>query len=329
MAQPAPLADQALIGAGDSFRKAMLKTALETIPQLTEENYSIWRDKITAHLKLRGVLNTINDTLKLWRSIKERFASSQSSNRARIFNEFLYVKFQEDAVETFVTDTKVAIKKLVDVGIDLPQDILAYLVLFKFPNSLQTLKHPIMHSDKELDVHQQKTNSGTTEAALSSQKGKGNKSQGNDQSNNQTNGSKRCKLGYHNPKQDANYSSKNCWHLHPDKAPDWWKELQAQWKASKEKENYFMSLVKLWIELDPQFFNHLEIGNFDSIKTGKRDATLHIKGKGSVKLMWGGKTIQLENCLFVPDIISARELSLKGCEIVAKNSTFSVSKENH
>ncbi|KNZ62461.1 hypothetical protein VP01_1267g2 [Puccinia sorghi] len=78
--------------------------------------------------------------------------SSQASNRARIFNDFLYLKFQEDAVESFVTDTKVAIKKLDDVGIDLPQDILAYLVLFKFPILLRILKRQIMHSDKEMSV---------------------------------------------------------------------------------------------------------------------------------------------------------------------------------
>ncbi|KNZ52678.1 hypothetical protein VP01_3485g2 [Puccinia sorghi] len=104
----------------------MLKTALETIPQLKEENYSIWRDKITALLKLRGVLRALENVSvhlgemidaellmvillkmdsvthnnvvmaknrdsvqKLWISIKEQFASSQSSNRARISNEFL------------------------------------------------------------------------------------------------------------------------------------------------------------------------------------------------------------------------------------------------
>ncbi|KNZ49645.1 hypothetical protein VP01_4883g2 [Puccinia sorghi] len=71
---------------------------------------------------------------------------------ARMFNDFLYVKFQEDSVESLVTDIKVAIKKLVDVGIELPQYILAYLVLFKFPSLLQTLKRQIMHSDKELDI---------------------------------------------------------------------------------------------------------------------------------------------------------------------------------
>ncbi|KNZ45040.1 hypothetical protein VP01_8540g1, partial [Puccinia sorghi] len=45
-----------------------------------------------------------------------------------------------------------AIKKMVDMGIDLPKNILSYLVLFKFPNSLQILKRQIMHSDKELSV---------------------------------------------------------------------------------------------------------------------------------------------------------------------------------
>ncbi|KNZ51215.1 hypothetical protein VP01_4044g2 [Puccinia sorghi] len=49
------------VGSNDGFRQAMLKTALDTIPQLTEENYSIWKDKMTALLKLRGVLKSIND----------------------------------------------------------------------------------------------------------------------------------------------------------------------------------------------------------------------------------------------------------------------------
>lgn len=39
----------------DGFRQAMLKTALETIPLLSEENYSIWKDKMNSLLKMRGV----------------------------------------------------------------------------------------------------------------------------------------------------------------------------------------------------------------------------------------------------------------------------------
>ncbi|KNZ43830.1 hypothetical protein VP01_982g8 [Puccinia sorghi] len=395
------------IASNDGFRQAMLKTALETIPQLNEENYSIWKDKMTALLKLRGVLTALNDqntplgesdnaeltmlllskidsvthnnvvtaensesAQKIWSSIKDRFASSQSSNRARMFNDFLYVKFQEDAVETFVTDIKVAIKKLVDVGIELPKDILAYLVLFKFPNSLQSLKRQIMHSDKDLSVEfvcnhltqfnnearaeMKESTSKATEAALFSSKGKSTKPSGNDRSDGpgQASGSKRCKSGYHNPKQDKNHSSDNCWHLHPDIAPEWWRESQAQWKASKEKDktNYFMSLLTLWIESgdpksriildsgasahifnDQKFFEHLELGDFDVIKTGKQDATLPIKGRGTVRLTWGNCSISLENCLFVPDIvinlISAGELDAKGCVLLAEKAKFSVSKE--
>ncbi|PLW05911.1 hypothetical protein PCANC_27408 [Puccinia coronata f. sp. avenae] len=46
----------------NGFRQAMLKSALNTIPQLTEENYSIWKDKMTALLELRGVLDTLQSS---------------------------------------------------------------------------------------------------------------------------------------------------------------------------------------------------------------------------------------------------------------------------
>ncbi|KNZ44866.1 hypothetical protein VP01_874g6 [Puccinia sorghi] len=401
MTEPIPAA----AGANDSFRQAMLKTALETIPQLTEENYSIWKDKMTALLKLRGVLRILDNpqiplgesvdaelvmlllskmdsvthnnvvtadnrdsAQRLWLSIKERFASSQSSNRARMFNDFLYVKFQEDAVESFVTDIKVSIKKLVDVGIELPQDILAYLVLFKFPASLQNLKRQIMHSDKNLDVEfvcnhliqfnneskaeSSRTATSMSEAVLFSNKSKPNKTQGNEKASGQPTSSKRCKNGYHNPRQDNNHSSENCWHLHPDKAPEWWRESQAQWKAGKEKEkeSYFMALMTLWIDSgnlsqriildsgasahifnDARFFESLEVGNFDVIKTGKQDATLPIKGRGTVQLSWGNRAISLSDCLYVPDIvinlISAGELDSKGCQINSKHGRFKVANE--
>lgn len=41
---------------------------------------------------------------------------------------------------------------MADVGIELPKDILAYLVLFKFPPILENLKQQIMHVEKYLTV---------------------------------------------------------------------------------------------------------------------------------------------------------------------------------
>ncbi|KAI9628483.1 hypothetical protein H4Q26_018039 [Puccinia striiformis f. sp. tritici PST-130] len=253
----------------DGFQQAMLKTALETTPQLSEENYSIWKDKMTALLQLRGVLTTLNDeqtdaaaladdvnaelillfiakidsvthnnvvtadnrnsARALWKAIKDRFASDESSNRARVFNEFLYVQFKEDALELFVTDIKVAIKN-------------SWTLL---------LKRQIMHSDKSLTVKfvcdhlvqfnnenraEVRESSSTNQAALIStknQRSNKNNEGRSGQSGAGSNRGKRCTTGFHNPKQDDNHFSDSCWHLHPDKAPEWWREAQAKWQSNK------------------------------------------------------------------------------------------------
>jgi hypothetical protein len=257
----------------------------------------------------------------LWTAIEDRFASSQASNRARIFNEFLYISFKEDAVEGFVTDIKVSIKKLLDVGIDLPKDILAYLILFKFPDSLQSLKRQVMHSDKELTVDfvcnhltqfnnesraETKEASSSTQASLYSNKSNSNRQKGVSKGEKGGTSQKRCTTGWHNPNQERNHTADLCWHLHPDKAPDWWREAQAKWEAGKEtakKTNYFMSLITLWINNgdikskiildsgssshvfnDTRYFDRLDYGDFDVIRTGKEHSDLSIKGMGRVVL---------------------------------------------
>ncbi|KNZ61785.1 hypothetical protein VP01_1358g6 [Puccinia sorghi] len=314
-----------------------------------------------------------NSAKEIWKSIKERFASSQASNRARIFNDFLYLSFKEDAVDSFITEVRVSIKKMIDVGIDLPQDILAYLVLFKFPASLQPLKRQIMHSDKDLKVefvcnHLTQFNNeakaetretAPTEAALYTGKNeKFNKNMRNSKSG-QNQGSSgnqknsRCTEGSHNPKQDSNHSSDACWHLHPEKAPDWWRENQEKWRSNKDKSqvNYYMSLVTLWINQgdpksrivldsgasahifnDRRYFSQLQLENLDVIKTGKENATLPIKGIGEVTLRWNNRVVKLQNCLFVPDIVinlvSSGCLDEKGCSVVARKGRFNVFKSS-
>ena len=159
-APPTPGATATMSGSSlnDGFLQAMLKSALDTIPQLTEENYSIWKDKMSALLQLQGALTKLESTnltvldadtnaelilliiskidsvthknvvtadnwksaKSLWEAIIYRFASSQAYNRAQIFNKFLYIKFKEDLVKSYVTDVKVSIKKLVDVVVSQP-----------------------------------------------------------------------------------------------------------------------------------------------------------------------------------------------------------------
>ncbi|KNZ56716.1 hypothetical protein VP01_2338g5 [Puccinia sorghi] len=291
---------------GDGFRQAMLKMALETIPQLTEENHSIWKDKMTALLKLWGVLKALEDpniplgesdnaelvmlllskmdnfAQRIWLLIKELFALSQYSNRARMFNNFLYVKFQEDAVELFVTDIKVAIKKLVDIGIELPQDILAYLALFKFPNSLQ--RRHLEKRELPLQRHYfpQKINhlERDKEAIETMVK----------------------PIPVRDVAADITIQSKTRTTAVTTAGICIPKLLRIGGKE-KPKENYSMSLLTRWIESgdqkhriildsgasvhlfnDVMFFKHLELRDSDYIKTRKQGATLPIERMGLVRL---------------------------------------------
>ncbi|KNZ50444.1 hypothetical protein VP01_4422g1 [Puccinia sorghi] len=315
----------------DGFCQAMLKTALETIPQLTEENYPIWKDKMEALLEMRGLLKTLNsparalfmdDNAEL--KLPQRLCGTQSRNDSHP---------PKDNIKQFVTETKVAIKKLVDVGIDLLQDVLAYLILFKFPATLHSLKRQVLHSDKDLTVHfvcnhltqynneakaETKEDSAKTDAGLYSNKDKWKKNSNPGKSKTLA----RCTHNYHNPKQDKNHEADSCWHLHPDKAPDFWKEEQAKWKASNGASAHIFN--------DEQFFSQITKGDFKVIKNGKENATLPIKGKGSVRLKWGNRAIQLEDCLYVRDIVinlvSAGAIDRKGCQIHSESGNFYVKK---
>ncbi|KNZ54047.1 hypothetical protein VP01_3062g1, partial [Puccinia sorghi] len=270
-----------------------------------------------------------NSAKEIWKSIKERFASSQSSNRARVFNDFLYLTFKEDAVDSFITNVRVMIKKMIDVGIDLPQDILVYLVLFKFPTSLQLLKRKIMHSDKDLKVKfvcnhlTQFNNESKAETRETSSMDAALYAGKNEKFNKTMRGSKQNTGG--------NQKASRCTE---DKAPDWWQESQEKWKTNKNKDqvNYYLSLVTLWV-------NH---GNSKSRIILDSGASAHIfndkryfsqiepcsNGMGEVTLRWNDRQIKLQNCLFVPDIvinlISPGCLDNKGCSVVAKNGRFKV-----
>lgn len=389
----------------DPLRQAMLKTALETIPMLGENNYGIWKDKMDAILNVRGCSKAINgentqlepnvnDDLKLlliskldssthnnvvtpisknsaklfWKAIIEKYASTQASNWARVFNDFLYQRFNEDQIDDFTTKAKVCLKKMSEVGILLPNDILAYHLLFKFPNSIRDFKHQIMHTDKELTVefvfnHLNQINNkswaqSSMEPSLSLRnkitlvstcqkplnKGPGAKT-------------RQCTKGYHNPKQDKSHSSDNCWHLHPEIAPNWWKEEQTKWRerksGSKEKTltAHYLALVLLWINHgnphskflldsgtsvhmfnDGWYFIHMAPCKEDAIKTGKEGDSLHIKGRGMARIWWGDFTLQLSNCFYVPNVtinlISAGALNQAGCQLTDKNDSFSLTHLN-
>lgn len=136
-------------GDATNYKSLAIKSLIESTPLLTADNYSMWRKKFEKLFKLRGIfsimddpdpsncleedtnqefvahiiakldLNTYDniidnvneDNAKLiWLSTQEHFASSQSENRARVFNGFLHLSMDSN-IEAFVTSVKVYLKK--------------------------------------------------------------------------------------------------------------------------------------------------------------------------------------------------------------------------
>ncbi|PLW49959.1 hypothetical protein PCASD_01262 [Puccinia coronata f. sp. avenae] len=205
-------------------------------------------------------------------------------------------RFKEDAIKAFVTDIKIS---------NSDKDLSVEFVC----------NHLIQFSNKS--KAEIKDSAPTNQASLFSNKNKTHSKEEKSSNNSPSNPPKQCTTGRHLSSQDHNHTEDNCWHVHPEKAPKWWQEAQAKWKASKS-DNYFMLLVTLWIKNgdnrskifldsgssshvfnDARFFDKLELKDLDVIKTGKEGASIPIKGLGIVILKWGDTTVALEDCLYV------------------------------
>lgn len=173
------------------MRTMTIRTLIESTPFLNKDNYLIWKIKMESLFDLRGIMEVMSNqdesvqldykinrdiapfilaklkpathtniikpgnarnAKSIWIATKTYFASSQSANQAQIFNAFLYLPFSEDRIDKFVTNIQNHINKLTKVGIELPLEILASLILFKFPSNLKAMATQIVHRDREITV---------------------------------------------------------------------------------------------------------------------------------------------------------------------------------
>lgn len=232
----------------DKINTNILKTAIEAIPLLTNDNYTLWKNRAKNMLDMQelwvpltsptGVLSSTEDVQlrtiltsklessihanfithdneksaqKIWKSISEYFTSSQASNRAGVFNAVLHIQFNPNDVQHFITQVKTSISCLHEVSIDLPKDIIAYLILHKLPPSMTNISQQMTHSDKPITVElvlnhlrlyannqQSLANSGVFSKSASVSL--------------LTDDSKKCKKGWHNPRATG-HTLPNCWFL--------------------------------------------------------------------------------------------------------------------
>lgn len=156
-----------------------------------EENFTIWRTRMNTLLNLAklkdrmtseeppsaddnmtltsiiisklapavhsNIITTDNkeEAKAIWKALLKHFISSQPANRARVFKNFTSIAFDKVNIQLFITEIKTGITCLQEIGILLPPDILAYMVLDKLPSTpaLKSIHQSITHSVVELEVN--------------------------------------------------------------------------------------------------------------------------------------------------------------------------------
>ncbi|KNZ59549.1 uncharacterized protein VP01_1703g3 [Puccinia sorghi] len=171
----------------ERLERTILKTVIEAISLLNLDNYSLWKNRVENMLNLQNLYDNLTkeegtltrsqdvqlrmiltskldlsihanvidhtnekDARAIWKSISNYFASSQSSNWARVFKELLRLRFNTGDIPGFITSIKTILARFHKVGIDIPEDIVTYMILDKLPSALDNVVKRITHSEKEI-----------------------------------------------------------------------------------------------------------------------------------------------------------------------------------
>ncbi|KNZ46338.1 hypothetical protein VP01_734g4 [Puccinia sorghi] len=362
----------------DKINTTILKTAIEAIPLLTQDNYTLWKNRVENMLDLQelltpltsptGVLSSYEDvqlrtiltsklestihanvithdneksSKKIWKSISDYFASSQASNPAQVFNAVLHIQFNPNDVRDFINQVKSALSRLHEVGIDLPKDIIAYLILHKLPPSMINISQQITHSEKPITTdlvldHLCLYSNDQQILAISAASSK------SVLVFLLTDDSKKCKKGWHKPRSTG-HTLPNCWFLYPHLRPsqDGEKGKKSEQSVSSfhsssskpsasfvldsGSSSHMISDINLFISLD-----HSEQG---VVRTSSGEESLEIKGIGSVKLIHEHGELFLHQVLYVPNLIinllSVRCLALEDYNVQFFKHSFSISRNNN
>ncbi|KNZ59308.1 hypothetical protein VP01_1761g4 [Puccinia sorghi] len=130
----------------DEINPTILKTTIEAIPILTEENFSSWRTQISALFKLGGVKDQV---------LNGKPALEESDNTILVYNKFSNISFDISNIEKFVTELRASLVQMQDVGICMDNEIVTYDLLRRLPASLDNINQAITHSKNGEDIKPQ------------------------------------------------------------------------------------------------------------------------------------------------------------------------------
>ncbi|KAI9616412.1 hypothetical protein H4Q26_010804 [Puccinia striiformis f. sp. tritici PST-130] len=149
----------------DAVNPTVLKTTIEAIPVLTEDNFSTWKTRITALFKLGGLkdqiingepaLNDTDNTI-LCAIIIAKLSTTTHKNVVNSTNEedaqLLWRNILRRFISNEPSNLRSTLVRMEDVGIELPLDIITYDLIRRLPKSFDNIKQKITHSKDGEDI---------------------------------------------------------------------------------------------------------------------------------------------------------------------------------
>ncbi|KAG0141452.1 hypothetical protein CROQUDRAFT_98720 [Cronartium quercuum f. sp. fusiforme G11] len=85
------------------------------------------------------------DPIALWKSITAHFASTKARNRQRVFSTLFTLACDESDLQKFITDIRRTLNELAATGVKTNNEMMAYFILYLFPESCSYLKTLIIY----------------------------------------------------------------------------------------------------------------------------------------------------------------------------------------
>ncbi|MBW0489907.1 hypothetical protein O181_029622 [Austropuccinia psidii MF-1] len=272
----------------------------------------------------------IQNSYLLWSKVNERFASSTFNSKARIWSKFQKLTY-DDNLKDFIANTQKCLNDISAVGIDVEDEILAFLILTKLTKEFQSLiekvtlnaetqgnPNAILNILHEAALKEEVLSIDTTKALILKK----------------DNFPSKVVHYYSNRKHNplvTTHGPEKCWQLHPELKPEKRK------KGKEQKTNFTIARALFTNENmgsnqlttivlntgasnhmfnNKLFFKKLYPNQQIKVATGCENSTLKSQVKGLAKIIdCLGNLCLLPNSLYTPDLTT----NLPALSNIAKN----------
>ncbi|MBW0535864.1 hypothetical protein O181_075579 [Austropuccinia psidii MF-1] len=332
-------------------------TAVNRWKKLSFEAITLITSRINQRVFLEVVKPETSDKANLpWSCINEHYASKRNMNKGRVWMNWQKLNYNSN-LQSYIDSTRRFLLDLQSVSVQLPPEILSYIILGKLGNDpslsqvieMITLNDSLIEKPDQVLLRLQEY--ANLQCAKSIEKPSSSVSALVASSEHQYKITHYCSNGLHNPKCTT-HRKEDCYaenpHLRPSKRSNKRKirespaaahlvTARALITSTVSQSNSYNQIVidcgathHMFYSKDV-FCSFSEVAKF-SIATGDSSSKLLAEGIGSVTVMVGPQRLTLTDCLYVPklncNLVSLMQLFRNKLTIIKSSNTFSLRTDN-